>query len=438
MTRSARIPKYRRHSSGQARVTLNGKDHLLGPYNSAVSKEAYRRLIAEWAAAQGHFAPKKEERPLLVNELILAYWKFAKGYYGFDGKRGDKYCLRDALRVVRSLYGRTPACDFGPKALKACRRHMIDKDWSRSYANAQVVRIRRMFKWAVSEELVGVGVYEAIRTVNGLRAGRTEARETRPIRPASPEQVETTLSCLPSVVRAMARFQLLTGCRPDEVCRVRPLDIDKQNPSCWVYRPGSDQGVHGQHKTAHRRHDRLILIGPRAQEVLQPYLESEPGSFCFSPARGEAIRAVERRKLRKTPLYPSRLRRLAAKRQRAPRRTPGDRYDTASYRRAIERACDKAFPLPERLAPRRQEDGKLESRAVWWARLTPADRDEVRAWRRAHRWRPNQLRHCRATELRRYGLDVTKTILGHTKVETTQLYAEKDLAAAMELVAKIG
>jgi hypothetical protein len=33
---------------------------------------------------------------------------------------------------------------------------------------------------------------------------------------------------------------------------------------------------------------------------------------------------------------------------------------------------------------------------------------------------------------------VVKTILGHTKVETSQVYAEKVLAAAMELVAKIG
>lgn len=80
MARSARISKYRRHSSGQARVTLDGKDHLLGPYN----------LIAEWATGQGSFAPKKQTQPLLINELILAYWKFAKDYYGFDGKRGDE------------------------------------------------------------------------------------------------------------------------------------------------------------------------------------------------------------------------------------------------------------------------------------------------------------------------------------------------------------
>src|SRR5262250_985808 len=137
MAPSAHVPKYRRHSSGQARVTLAGKDHLLGPYNSAQSKEAYRRLIAEWAAGQGRFAPKPDAPPLSVNELILAYWKHPKAYYRFDGKRGDEACLRDALKVVRSLYGRRPGCDFGPKALKACRQEMIAKGWSRSYTNAQ-------------------------------------------------------------------------------------------------------------------------------------------------------------------------------------------------------------------------------------------------------------------------------------------------------------
>ena len=94
--------------------------------------------------------------------------------------------------------------------------------------------------------------------------------------------------------------------------------------------------------------------------------------------------------------------------------------------------------MPERLAPRRQPDGRPESRAAWWARLTAEERAEVRSWRREHRIRPNQLRHARATELRPYGLDVAKTILGHAKVETTLIYAERDMAAAMELVSRIG
>jgi site-specific recombinase XerD len=40
--------------------------------------------------------------------------------------------------------------------------------------------------------------------------------------------------------------------------------------------------------------------------------------------------------------------------------------------------------------------------------------------------------------LRSYGLDVVKTILGHSKVETTLIYAEKDLRAAKDVVAEVG
>ena len=49
MARLPRIPRYRRHSSGQARVTLGGKDHLLGPYGSPASREAYERLVSRHA-----------------------------------------------------------------------------------------------------------------------------------------------------------------------------------------------------------------------------------------------------------------------------------------------------------------------------------------------------------------------------------------------------
>src|SRR5262249_36176036 len=85
--------------------------------------------------------------------------------------RGDEDCLRHALRVVRKLYGSTPAGDFGPKALKACRQHMIGLDWSRTYINAQVDRVRRMFRWAAEEELFpkAAEIYHRLETVTGLR-----------------------------------------------------------------------------------------------------------------------------------------------------------------------------------------------------------------------------------------------------------------------------
>ncbi len=48
------VPSYRLHKqSGQAIVTLGGRDFLLGAAGSAASKSEYRRLTAEWLAAMG-------------------------------------------------------------------------------------------------------------------------------------------------------------------------------------------------------------------------------------------------------------------------------------------------------------------------------------------------------------------------------------------------
>jgi hypothetical protein len=200
--RSPRVPGYRRHSSGQARVTLDGKDFLLGPFGSAESREAYRRLIAEWMERKGRFAPPPTTAaPLSVNELLLAYYKHAAAYYGFDNdkRRGDAANLRDALRVVKELYGSTPARDFGPVALKACRTLMVKLGWSRSYVNAQVGRVRRAFRWAVAEELVPPTVLQALLAVDGLRRGKGDVRETEKVVPASVADVEASLPHMPAL-----------------------------------------------------------------------------------------------------------------------------------------------------------------------------------------------------------------------------------------------
>jgi integrase len=428
-SKPARIPRYRRHSSGQARVTLHGRDHLLGPYGSKESHKVYDRLIAEWLENRTHLRP--DDEAISVNELILAYWNHARDYYGFDDtNRGDSYCLRDALRVVKALYGTTAAREFGPLALKACRRKMIEQGWSRTYTNSQVDRLRRMFRWAAEEELLPGSNYQNLQAVRGLLRGKTEARETDKVRPVAVELVEATLPRMQPTVQAMVRFQLLTGCRPDEVCRLRPIDLDMQRATCWVYRPGSDQGPHGHHKTAHHGHERLILVGPQAQQVVRPYLGTRLDAYCFSPAESERRRNALRGARGGNRLTVETKRGRPRKRRR---RAPGDRYDTHSYRRAIARACRAAFPPPGELARHGNENV-----SQWRARLTAQQKAQLRDWWREHTWSPNQLRHTRATELRRHGLDVTKTILGHSKVETSQIYAEKDLAAAMEVVSRIG
>src|SRR5947207_1427251 len=89
-------------------IVFNILDVLLGPYGSQASKAEYNRVVAEWLE-QGRRQPaakKGSADSLSINVLILAYWRHAEAYYGFvdrPGERGDEACLRDALRMVRSL-----------------------------------------------------------------------------------------------------------------------------------------------------------------------------------------------------------------------------------------------------------------------------------------------------------------------------------------------
>ena len=105
--------------------------------------------------------------------------KFANNYYVKEGKvTREPGEIKLALRPLLRLYGSEKARTFGPLALKAVRQHMVDSDLSRGVINNRVNKIRRFFKWAVSEELVPPSVSEGLRTVTGLLYGRTAARES--------------------------------------------------------------------------------------------------------------------------------------------------------------------------------------------------------------------------------------------------------------------
>src|SRR5581483_7817885 len=114
-------PSYRRHKSGQARVTLplaNGKrkDVLLGPYGSPESYQEYERALAEWRANNGRFVPDKAGKApdLTVNELLVQFLDHADQHYRHaDGTPTDEiHCIRAAVRPLRALYGHTLAREF--------------------------------------------------------------------------------------------------------------------------------------------------------------------------------------------------------------------------------------------------------------------------------------------------------------------------------------
>jgi integrase len=400
-----RIPAYRHHKpTGQSVVTLDGRDYYLGPWNSKPSRQEYDRLVGEWIANGRRLPLSATDRT--VAEVIAAYWRFAQTYYRKNGRpTGTCQGIRVALRILRQSYGHTCAAEFGPRGLKALQQKMIELGQSRRYINDNIDRIRRLFKWAVSEELMPPAVHQALRTVPGLRKGRTEARETAPICPVDDTVVEATLLHLPAVVADMVRFQRLTGARPGEVCLIRPCDIDMSG-EVWSYIPES-------HKTEHHSRARIIFLGPKAQDVLRPYMLREKSAYCFVPAESERKRNAERQEHRRSPLTPSQAkRRPKSNRQRA----PGSRYTTNSYRRAIYRGCAAAFSPPDDLPE-----------------------SEFRQWLNEHQWHPNRLRHSAATAIRkRFGLEAAQVTLGHASADVSQIYAERDFAKAAAVMKEVG
>lgn len=385
------LPKYRKHrASGQAVVTISGRDVYLGPHGTQVSKREYDRVVSEWLATGRPSHPPAECSELTLVELMAAYLRYAKVRYVKNGQpTSEQDGIRSALRPLKDPYGRQPAVEFGPLALKTVRHQMVQADLARSTINQNIGRIRRMFRWAASEELVPACVHQALSTVTGLSKGHTEARETAAVPPVSDDHVEAALRFMPSVVADMVRLQRLTGMRPGEVCILRPRDIDRTG-DVWRYRPES-------HKTEHHDRERTIWIGPKAQEVLKPYLLRPAETCSFSPRDSERSRNADRRANRHSPMTPSQ---AARRRKRKRSRPPGDGYAPGSYRTAVRRACQKAgIPV----------------------------------------WKPNQLRHTAATEIRsRFGLEAAQVTLGHATADVTQVYAERDSALAERIAREVG
>ncbi|MBX3408209.1 MAG: site-specific integrase [Phycisphaeraceae bacterium] len=409
----AKVPAYRcRSGYDQALVTLtdsaSGKrrDYWLGPHGSRESRERYHRLIADWEAA-GRRLPAGEsgatnegvEQGPTVKQIVREYWLHAKGEYTWSAA----LCIRSTLRVLRELHGQTPVSAFGPNALRQVRDAMVlgnestgRSPWCRKTVNSRVGHVVRMFRWAASRELVRADVYHALRTLPSLRRGRTPAVDHAPIGPVHTALVDPIKPFVSRQVAALIDLQRLTGARPGELIDLRAIDIDTRHDP-W-------RAELRAHKTAHIGKSRTVHFGPRAQEVLAPFMASRPvDAPLFSPKDAERERYAACGTHRKAPADPA-----------TTDRTLGEAYTVASYRRAIQRACDLAFPVPEGA--------------------------DAKAWRKAHRWHPNQLRHTAATEIRRqFGLEAAQLVLGHSSAAITDaVYAERDAAKVADVLRRVG
>jgi integrase len=109
-----------------------------------------------------------------------------------------------------------------------------------------------------------------------LQKGRSAAIEYADIEPVADDVVEQTLLHIKKQqVKDMIRVQRFLSGRPQDIHNMRSCDIDRSG-EIWRYAPFT-------HKTKYRGKTRELPIGPKAQQILLPYLEQckEQKNFVF-------------------------------------------------------------------------------------------------------------------------------------------------------------
>ncbi len=386
----------------------NGKRQTKGfGKHKAKAVNAFNRFRAEWLTAPKTRTPDTEG-PLTLRAAWALYFEHAKGYYCHaDGTpTGEADNIEDAFNFVLELYGDEPAASFTSLMLETVQGAMLKKKHAVSTINKRIDRIRNAIKWISKKRLIPASVWHETLTVEAVKNGRAVEVDGKFIIPVQPPKVKEVpvpyinqvLSHLPPTLAAMVCFGYWTGARPGETCRLTTGQIDMSG-EVWTYRPG-------RHKTTHHGKERVVLIGPQAQDVIRPFLKTDLSAALFSPAQTMKERAA----MKQAAYDPKEA------------KSPGDYRTWPSY---LERKAN------------RQDTGRY--RDFWDARAFCRAVAKVCDDHEIPRWSPNKLRHSAGTRVRKAeGLEATQVILGHADIATTQIYAGPDLEGAINAVKRVG
>jgi integrase len=301
-----------------------------------------------------------------------------------------------------------PVKEFGPEQLLAVRQSLIDyrygsgnqqgeetrgNRYHRPEINRVINQLHRMWGWGVGREITTEAQCRRLKEVKPLRAGRSDSPEPIKRPRVTQEEFDRVLEHTNPVVGDMLRLLWLTGMRPGEVCRMRPVDILHDDEACWLYIPGRDKGPVGDHKTAHRQRVRAIPLAGDARRIVAARVEDfDSLDPVFSPA--EAVEAYMKKK------FPTD--KVADRTGQAPTHPmikPGKMYAGSSLNNAVKRACKQAG---------------------------------------VDKFTPYDLRRSAATRIRAtLSKDAARLLLGHVSAATTEIYLLDEVREAMEVAKKL-
>lgn len=362
-------PAYRKHQGGQAFSVYQGQPYYFGRHGTPESRTKYKAFLTWWEEKEQALPTAAVASVRTVGDLVNTFLIHARSYYVDEaGEPTSQYhSFRCYFGQLLEHEADTSLEQFNRTRLLA-QRDRWAATVSRYTVNKALSWVRHLFRWGYRERYVSGTVLLEVRETEPLSKGRSMAREHDPVQPVPDMDLEATLMQARPQLADMLRVQVLVGCRPGELRRLRGGELVRQGSvrlqgrtiplpeGLWAFLPS-------RHKNKHRGQVLAYWVGPQAQALLAAHLLQAGDGYLF-PTRHSPY------------------------------------YSREGYWRAVRNAAERAG--------------------------VPA-------------WSPGQLRH---NTLSRYdnaaGIQAASTIVGHTRVETTQIYAERNLQQAAELVTKMG
>ena len=395
-------PQMRRHSSGQARVTLSGRTYYLGVFGSIEATEKYVTLIKQWEA-NGREALEPvatvvtQQKKLPAKTMRQAFAEYESyldetGRYRKNGKKtSERSMLTLAITELLEGCGDKPIHDLDESVLLIYRDKLERKPrLTRKGINRKIQMIKRCLRWMRPRGIITRDQWLEFFALEPLKRGELPAdrERTQPKRAVSLDDVEAVADEAGQTVGTMMWIQVLTSMRPGEACAMRWQDIDMtpqlfEGQACWTYHVA-------QAKTAHHGHKTSYPLPPQAQEMLIHIGLGESG-HVFSPKQAMQDRHDILREGRTTP--PTKQMR---DRDSGRRRTFKDHYTVGDYAQAVDRALART---------------------------------------KVARFTPHELRHSFLTRgARKFGVIPTSKAANHRNISTTQGYLHAEPDDAMRVV----
>lgn len=284
---SIRLPRIGRHSSGQARLTIRGKVHYLGEFGSPEADQRYRDICRRLLAKDPELlfpARTVDQKVLTVKELIDDWWRMVEsaGLYMKEGKpTSSRAGIRATLSQFNSFAGDLKLTTLRREHLIRWRTLLLERrDLTTAGINLKIATVRMVLQYGHDNGHVSDAGMHSLMLVKPLKrsAGGDRDQLTRARRALTHEEITAILPHVSPAVAGMIRFQLLTGCRPGEACKLRLCDVDRSPDGAdagdWVFNVPFA-------KTSHLGKSTSYVLNQECQQLILSFAKG-PSNFVFT------------------------------------------------------------------------------------------------------------------------------------------------------------